>query len=53
MEEEPAVETWALYLALQKTTDTSQQAPPCPSQAQKTQKMQKAPLYRYMATEDI
>jgi hypothetical protein len=52
MEGELAAETWALYLALQRTTDTNRRAPPYLSQVQKTQKMQKAPLSRYMATED-
>jgi hypothetical protein len=52
MGEELAVETWALCLALQKRTDMNRQAPPCLFLAQKTQKMQKAPLYRYTAMED-
>jgi hypothetical protein len=52
MEEELVAETWALYPALQKTTDMSRRAPLYLSQAQKTQKMQKALLSRSTAMED-
>ena len=49
MDEEPAVVTWVLYLVPQKTINMTRRPPPSLSQAQK---MQKALLYRYTATED-